>query len=225
MPVPGQIHGWPLFHLTHLWWAGYPTKMSFSQKNLHIPSAAPAPAGLMVVFLRICVTLLKICTSFWSNFTEQHTITRTKTHTHAHTQSPRPGTCTHSQHDRIGGVCLVREEKWAEIRSCDPPVCLCLYHSNLTAVILFKQRQMASGKVRKSLSPSLSLIPLSIYVPLSASSYLSVLSRILLDKKKASKLNSTQYTLPFGRGFAGLLYSTKQEEGAVFQDHTEPNLS
>lgn len=88
---------------------------------------------------------------------------------------PPPNTCTYSQHDRIAGVCIVREEKWAEIRSCDPPVCLRLYHSNLTAVILLKQRQMASGKVRKSLSLSLPLMPISIYVPMSASSYLSLL--------------------------------------------------
>lgn len=162
MPVPENMLGWPLFHLSHLWWARYIT-----QKNQHILSAASAPAGLIVAFLWICIMLLKICTSLWSNI-ELHTVTGTKTHTH--TQSPpRPDTCTHSQHDGIAGVCLVREEKWAEIRSCDPPVCLRLYHSNLTAVIHFKQRQMASGKVRKSLCASLSLIPPSIYIPISAS--------------------------------------------------------
>lgn len=89
-----------------------------------------------------------------------YTVTRTKTPHGA----PPPDTCKHSRHDRIAGVCLVGKEKWAEIRSCDPPVCLRLYHSNLTAVILFKQRQMASGKVRKRVH-----LPLSIYIAISAS--------------------------------------------------------
>lgn len=49
-------------------------------------------------------------------------------------------------------TCL--EGEMSRDKERDPPVCLRLYHGSLTAVRLFKQRQMASGKVRKSPSPS-----------------------------------------------------------------------
>lgn len=130
--------------------------------------------------------------------------------------SARPSTCTHSQRDGIAGVCLVREEKWVEIRSCDPPVCLRLYHSSPTAVILFKQRQMASGKVGKSPSPSLSLTPLSIYyINISASFCCSLLSLQIQDFCRI-KFRSFfhHYTPLFHHStgeFVGLLYSIKQK--------------
>lgn len=140
-------------------------------------------------------------------------------HTHI---APVTNRCTHSQHDRIVGVCLVREAKWAEIRSCDASVCLHLYHSNLTAVILFKQRQMASGKVRKSLSPSFFLISLSIYVPISASSLFVSFRAFSADwiLKKVSKSYSIHYTHWEG-DLLDCFTAQSRYQVLFFQDQTE----
>ncbi len=146
-------------------------KNIFSLQRLHALSSSRHFFGSASCFLK--------CTHPSGQAFLDYTITQTKTQT----KPPRPNTCTHSQHDRIAGVCLVREEEWAEIRSCDPPVCLRLYHSNLTAVTLFKQRQMASGKVRKSLRLLSFLYPsiYCIYVLISLSLPLLFLQALSAD--------------------------------------------
>lgn len=66
-------------------------------------------------------------------------------------QSVRPPLTPADSRDAAGFllVCLVWREEWAAMRSCDPPVCLRLYHGDLTAVWLLKQGQMASGGEKK----------------------------------------------------------------------------
>lgn len=97
--------GHPLFHL----WIILQRDV---QKNQHILPAAAKPDSVIEGFLWIYIFLVKLYCTAHSNPDSNHK------------QSPPSPTHAHSQHDRIAGVCLVSEEKWAEIRSCDPPVCL-----------------------------------------------------------------------------------------------------
>lgn len=108
----------PLFHHT-CWWAGcHPAILSTYSFCSATPSRLMAGSASCSKNAHLSAQALLNCT-----------FARAKT-----PAEPRPDTCTHSQHGRIAGVCLVWKKKWAGIRSCDPPVCLRLYHGNLTAV-------------------------------------------------------------------------------------------
>lgn len=158
-----------------------------------------APAGLTVGSAPLFLKYARLSGQALLNYT----VTRTKTPHGA----PPPDTCKHSRHDRIAGVCLVGKEKWAEIWSCDPPVCLRLYHSDLTAVILFKQRQMASGKVRKRVH-----LPLSIYIAISAS---LTIFHCFLCKKKLLRKESQRY-IHFSPSFVRNLVDRFPEQNHYF---------
>lgn len=89
--------------------------------------------------------VFKVCTSFWSRFTHNHTTTTHNPDTSTHTQSTRQD---------LPVFVLLEEEERAEIRSLWSS-CLSTSLSQKTWQQSYSSnRQMAAGKVRKSLHPS-----------------------------------------------------------------------
>lgn len=103
--------------------------------------------------------VFKVCTSFWSRFTHNHTTTTT---THD------PDTCTHTQSTRQDLPVFVLLEEEETSRDKELVILLFVYVSiaeNLTAVILLKQTDGCRESQEKS--PSFpSSTHRSIYIPI-----------------------------------------------------------
>lgn len=102
--------------------------------------------------------VFKVCTSFWSSFTHNHTTTTTHD----------PDTCTHTQSTRQDLPVFVLLEEEETSRDKELVILLFVYVSiaeNLTAVILLKQTDGCRESQEKS--PSFpSSTHRSIYIPI-----------------------------------------------------------
>lgn len=132
---------WSLFQLNHLW------------RELDYHTAVRLQQTIWIV-------RLKVCTYFWSNFNHNNNNNNNTWPRHMHTHTVNT--------TGFAGVCLVREEEWAAIRSCDPPVCLRLYHRKPDSSHTPQTDRWLPGK-----SGKVSIFPLvhpttrrSIYIPI-----------------------------------------------------------